>query len=48
MIPVHMNVNGQQHELSLEDQGACGACTVLADGERINARLTPAVQCDGV
>ncbi|WP_327582359.1 2Fe-2S iron-sulfur cluster-binding protein [Nonomuraea sp. NBC_00507] len=30
------------------DQGACGACTVLVDGERINACLTPAVQCDGV
>ncbi|MGN9837257.1 2Fe-2S iron-sulfur cluster-binding protein [Nonomuraea sp. H19] len=30
------------------DQGACGACTVLADGERINACLTPAVQCDGM
>ncbi|WP_101786538.1 2Fe-2S iron-sulfur cluster-binding protein [Nonomuraea indica] len=30
------------------DQGACGACTVLADGERINSCLTPAVQCDGM
>ncbi len=29
------------------DQGACGACTVLADGERINACLTLAVQYDG-
>jgi xanthine dehydrogenase YagT iron-sulfur-binding subunit len=26
------------------DQGACGACTVLADGERINACLGLAVQ----
>ena len=26
------------------DQGACGACTVLADGERINSCLTFAVQ----
>jgi xanthine dehydrogenase YagT iron-sulfur-binding subunit len=26
------------------DQGACGACTVLADGERINACLALAVQ----
>jgi xanthine dehydrogenase YagT iron-sulfur-binding subunit len=30
------------------DQGACGGCTVLVDGERINACLTPAVQCDSV
>jgi xanthine dehydrogenase YagT iron-sulfur-binding subunit len=30
------------------DQGACGACTILADGERINACLALAVQYDGV
>ncbi|MEV0143855.1 MULTISPECIES: 2Fe-2S iron-sulfur cluster-binding protein [unclassified Nonomuraea] len=69
-IPIHLNVNGQVHELSLDprvtlldclrehlgltgtkkgcDQGACGACTVIADGERINSCLTPAVQCDGM
>jgi xanthine dehydrogenase YagT iron-sulfur-binding subunit len=29
------------------DQGACGACTVLADGERINACLALAVQYQG-
>ena|SRR5581483_3713744 len=29
------------------DQGACGACTVLVDGERILSCLTLAVQCDG-
>jgi xanthine dehydrogenase YagT iron-sulfur-binding subunit len=29
------------------NQGACGACTVLADGERIAACLALAVQCDG-
>ncbi|TDC07827.1 2Fe-2S iron-sulfur cluster binding domain-containing protein [Nonomuraea longispora] len=29
------------------DQGACGACTVLADGVRINACLALAVQYDG-
>ena len=29
------------------DQGACGACTVLLDGERINACLTLAIQCEG-
>ena len=28
-------------------QGACGACTVLVDGERINACLMLAVQCEG-
>ncbi|MDH2425442.1 2Fe-2S iron-sulfur cluster-binding protein [Sphaerisporangium sp. TRM90804] len=29
------------------DQGACGACTVLADGERINSCLALAVQYEG-
>ncbi|MEO3810615.1 2Fe-2S iron-sulfur cluster-binding protein [Sphaerisporangium sp. B11E5] len=29
------------------DQGACGACTVLADGERINSCLALAVQYTG-
>ena len=29
------------------NQGACGACTVLVDGERINACLGLAVQYDG-
>ena len=29
------------------DQGACGACTVLAGGTRINACLALAVQYDG-
>ncbi|MGP4095015.1 (2Fe-2S)-binding protein [Nonomuraea sp. KM90] len=29
------------------DQGACGACTVLADGMRINSCLALAVQYDG-
>jgi xanthine dehydrogenase YagT iron-sulfur-binding subunit len=29
------------------DQGACGACTVLVNGERINACLALAVQYDG-
>jgi xanthine dehydrogenase YagT iron-sulfur-binding subunit len=29
------------------NQGACGACTVLLDGERINACLTLAIQCEG-
>jgi xanthine dehydrogenase YagT iron-sulfur-binding subunit len=29
------------------DQGACGACTVLVDGRRINSCLTLAVMHDG-
>src|SRR5919108_6005855 len=29
------------------NHGACGACTVLVDGRRINACLTLAVMCDG-
>ncbi|HEY1496504.1 MAG TPA: 2Fe-2S iron-sulfur cluster-binding protein [Candidatus Solibacter sp.] len=29
------------------DQGACGACTVLMDGERILSCLTLAIQCEG-
>src|SRR5215472_5315830 len=29
------------------DQGACGACTVLADGRRVLSCLTLAVTCDG-
>ncbi|WP_236795399.1 (2Fe-2S)-binding protein [Amycolatopsis sp. GM8] len=29
------------------DQGACGACTVLADGERINSCLALAMQYEG-
>jgi xanthine dehydrogenase YagT iron-sulfur-binding subunit len=28
-------------------QGACGACTVLLDGERVNSCLALAVQCQG-
>ena len=29
------------------NEGACGACTVLMDGKRINACLTLAATCDG-
>ena len=29
------------------DQGACGACTILVDGERVNSCLTLAVMHDG-
>jgi xanthine dehydrogenase YagT iron-sulfur-binding subunit len=29
------------------NQGACGACTVILDGERVLSCLTLAVQADG-
>ncbi len=29
------------------NEGACGTCTVLVEGQRMNACLTLAVQCDG-
>ena len=29
------------------NEGACGTCTVLVDGQRMNGCLTLAVQCDG-
>jgi len=29
------------------EQGACGTCTVLVDGRRMNSCLTLLVQCDG-
>jgi xanthine dehydrogenase YagT iron-sulfur-binding subunit len=29
------------------NEGACGTCTVLVDGKRMNACLTLAIQCDG-
>jgi xanthine dehydrogenase YagT iron-sulfur-binding subunit len=29
------------------NQGACGACTVLVDGRRVNSCLTLAVMCEG-
>jgi len=29
------------------NEGACGTCTVLIDGERMNSCLTLAVQCEG-
>ena len=29
------------------NEGACGTCTVLVDGKRMNACLTLAVQCEG-
>ncbi|HEX8427041.1 2Fe-2S iron-sulfur cluster-binding protein [Hymenobacter sp.] len=69
LIPVRLQINGQQHQLQLEprvslldalrefigltgtkkgcNQGACGACTVLVNGERIKSCLTFAVMHEG-
>ncbi len=69
MMPVTMEVNGQQRQLTLDtrttlldalrehiqltgskkgcDHGQCGACTVIADGQRINACLSLAVMHEG-
>ncbi len=40
----HLGLTGSKKGCN---QGACGACTVLVDGERINACLALAVQYDG-
>jgi len=68
-IPLHIEVNGTAHTLSVEprvtlldllreqlhltgtkkgcDHGQCGACTVHADGKRINSCLSLAVMNEG-
>jgi xanthine dehydrogenase YagT iron-sulfur-binding subunit len=40
----HLGLTGSKKGCN---QGACGACTILADGERINACLALAVQYQG-
>ena len=40
----HLGLSGSKKGC---DQGACGACTVLVDGERINSCLALAVQYQG-
>src|SRR5687768_14665208 len=41
----HLDLTGTKRGC---DHGQCGACTILADGKRINACLTLAVMYDGV
>src|SRR5579871_3075062 len=40
----HLNLHGSKKGCN---QGACGACTILVDGERILSCLALAVQCEG-
>lgn len=44
LLREHLHLTGTKKGC---DQGACGACTILADGERILSCLSLAVQCDG-
>ncbi len=53
-VPVRLNlVDFLRHELGLTgshvgcEQGACGACTVLLDGQTVRGCLVLAVQADG-
>jgi xanthine dehydrogenase YagT iron-sulfur-binding subunit len=51
-----LHVNGQERSVPLDGpvtvldalhQAACGACTVLVDGQRVLSCLTLAAQCEG-
>jgi xanthine dehydrogenase YagT iron-sulfur-binding subunit len=44
LLREHLGLTGTKKGCN---QGACGACTVLADGERINACLALAIQYEG-
>jgi xanthine dehydrogenase YagT iron-sulfur-binding subunit len=44
LLREHLGLTGTKKGCN---QGACGACTVLADGERINSCLALAVQYEG-
>jgi xanthine dehydrogenase YagT iron-sulfur-binding subunit len=44
LVRDHLGLTGSKKGCN---QGACGACTVLADGERINSCLALAVQYEG-
>ncbi len=44
LLREHLHLHGAKKGC---DQGACGACTVLADGERIISCMALAVQYDG-
>src|ERR1700748_2791377 len=44
LLREHLGLTGAKKGL---DQGACGACTILVDGERINGCLALAVQYQG-